>query len=152
YREAEALYEALRQPGAGQISDAAELNASADGNYIVFTGTLVDTLEAAPSTRICRLDLKLGETRVLTFGPHTDRLPKYSPGGGHIAFLSDRHAAGDHQLYLLDPITGAVRATPRVEGWVEYLQWSPDGECILLGVAGHGADVAGGQGALSSKQ
>jgi len=39
-----------------------------------------------------------------------------------------------------------------VEGWVEYLHWSPDGQRILLGVAGHGADVAGGQGAVTSKR
>jgi dipeptidyl aminopeptidase/acylaminoacyl peptidase len=39
-----------------------------------------------------------------------------------------------------------------VEGWVEYLHWSPDGKRILLGVAGHGADIAGGQGAVTSKQ
>jgi dipeptidyl aminopeptidase/acylaminoacyl peptidase len=35
---------------------------------------------------------------------------------------------------------------------VEYLHWSPDGKRILLGVAGHGADIAGGQGAVTSKQ
>ncbi len=39
-----------------------------------------------------------------------------------------------------------------VEGWVEYLHWSPDGRRILLGVAGRGADVAGAQGAVTSKQ
>jgi dipeptidyl aminopeptidase/acylaminoacyl peptidase len=35
---------------------------------------------------------------------------------------------------------------------VEYLHWSPNGRQILLGVAGHGADIAGGQGAITSKQ
>jgi dipeptidyl aminopeptidase/acylaminoacyl peptidase len=35
---------------------------------------------------------------------------------------------------------------------VEYLRWSPDGTHILLGVAGHGADVAGGQGAVRTSQ
>jgi len=54
-------------------------------------------------------------------------------------------------LYLLDPISGAARPTPRVNGWVEYFHWSPDGKHILLGVAGHGADVSGGQGAMTSK-
>jgi dipeptidyl aminopeptidase/acylaminoacyl peptidase len=34
---------------------------------------------------------------------------------------------------------------------VEYLHWSPDGRRLLLGVAGHGADVAGGEGAIPSK-
>src|SRR5205807_1686910 len=97
-------------------------------------------LEGSPPTRICLTQLATGETRVLTFGPNSDRSPKFSPDGRHIAFLSDRLKAGDFQLYLLDPVGGAARPGPVVEGWVEYLHWSPDGKRILLGVAGHGAD------------
>jgi dipeptidyl aminopeptidase/acylaminoacyl peptidase len=152
YRQAEALYTQVRQPGSGQISDAAEVNASPDGRYAVFSGTILDALEGAPPTRICRTDLATGDTRVLTFGPNVDRLPKVSPDGTHIAFVSDRAKAGDFQLHLLDAATGAARATPRVEGWVEYLHWSPDGKRILLATAGHGADIAGGHGAVTSKQ
>lgn len=152
YREAEAMYLALRRPGTGQISDAAEVHVSPDGTHAVFAGTLTDKLEGTPATRICMVDLASGETRVLTFGPNRDRLPKFSPDSKHIAFLSDRHKAGDFQLYLLDPVTGAARCTQRLEGWAEYLQWSPDSNQIVLGIAGHGADISGGQGAVASKR
>jgi dipeptidyl aminopeptidase/acylaminoacyl peptidase len=150
YRRARALHERLRQPGTGLISDAAELSVS--GKHAVFAGTIMDELRGPVPTRICLLDLDSAETRVLTFGPNTDRLPKFSPDGRRIAFLSDRRGEGDFQLYLLDPATGAARPTPPVQGWVEYLHWSPDGTRILLGVAGHGADVSGGQGAVTSQQ
>ena len=152
YREIEALCRIFRRPGSGQISDAAEVNVSPDGKHAVFAGALMDKLEGAPPTRIALTELPTGDTRVVTFGPNSDRLPKFSPDGRSIAFLSDRHKAADFQLYLFDPITGAARATPAVDGWVEYLQWSPDGKRILLCVAGHGADTSGGQGALTSKQ
>ena len=152
YREMEALYRAVRQPGTGQISDAADLHASPDGKQVVFAGTLVDALEGVPATRICITDLATGDTRVVTSGANVDRLPKFGPGGRWIAFLSDRHEAGDFQLYLLNPWTGAVRSTPKVPGWVEHLQWSPDGQRILLGVAGHGAELSGGQGAVTSRR
>jgi dipeptidyl aminopeptidase/acylaminoacyl peptidase len=152
YKEAETLCSKLRQPGTGQISDAAEVHAAIDGKSAVFAGTIMDMLEGVPPTRICRVDLLSGDTQVLTFGPNMDRLPKYSPDGGSIAFLSDRQQAGDFQLYLLDPTSGAARRTPPVAGWVEYLHWSPDGRRILLGVAGHGADISGGQGAVTSKE
>jgi len=152
YREAETLYKTLRQPGTGQISDAAEVNASPDGQHAVFAGALMDKLEVAPQTRICLIDLVSGDTRVMTFGPNVDRSPKFSPDGRNIAFLSDRHNAGDFQLYLLDPISGAARSAPRVEGWVEYLHWSPDGGRILLGAAGHGADMAGVAGGITKKR
>jgi len=152
YRDAEALYRAVRQPGSGQISDASEIHICADGTHGVFSGVIMDELEGATPTRICKVDLVSGETTVLTFGPNTDRLPKFSPDGRFIAFPSDRKRKGDFQLYLLDPLSGAARATPTVEGWVEYLHWSPDGNRVLLATAGHGADVAGGQGAVTSSQ
>ncbi len=152
YREAEAFYTAVRRPGENQISDVTDIHASPDGRQAVFAGVIMDKLEGSPPTRICQTDLTSGQTRVLTSGTHTDRSPKFSPDGRQIAFLSDHHKAGDFQLYLLDAAGGAARATPAIEGWVEYLQWSPDGKRILLGVAGHGADVSGGQGAIKSKQ
>jgi dipeptidyl aminopeptidase/acylaminoacyl peptidase len=150
YREAETIYDALRRPGMGLVSDAAEV--STNGTHVVFAGTLVEKLDGTAPSRICLTELSTGDTRVLTFGPNVDRLPKFSADGCHIAFLSDRHQAGDFQLYLLDPLSGAARATPRVDGWAEYLHWSPDGRSILLGVAGHGADRSGGQGAVTSRQ
>jgi dipeptidyl aminopeptidase/acylaminoacyl peptidase len=152
YREVENLFRAIRQPGTGQIGDAAEIQVSPDGLRAVFSGTLMDQLEGAAPVRICLVDLLSGDTRVVTFGPHTDRLAKYSPNGRQIAFLSDRLKVGDFQLYLLDPESGAARPTPRVEGWVEYLHWSPDGSRILLGTAGHGADTSSTQGAIASEQ
>lgn len=152
YRETESLYKAIRQPGTGQVSDAAEIHASPDGKHALFTGTILDSLEGIPSTRVCKIDLVSGDVRVLTFGPRIDRLPRYSPDGRQAAFLSDRHRGGDFQLYLLDPQSGAARPGAHVDGWVEYLRWSPDGRRILLGVAGRGADMAGVQGAMSSNK
>ncbi|MBW4050514.1 MAG: S9 family peptidase [Proteobacteria bacterium] len=148
YRETEALYCTFRRPGNGLIADAGEI--SAHGERAVFTVNLIDSANEAVS-RIGLTDLTSGDTRVLTFGPNTDRAPKLSPDGRRIAFLSDRRKAGDFQLYLLDADTGECRATPPVEGWVEYLQWSASGRRILLGVAGHGADLAGAQGAATTK-
>ena len=148
YRETEFLYRTFRRPGSGLIADASEI--SAHGTRAVFTGTMVDAGNEAIS-RVCLTDLTTGDTRVLTFGPNTDRLPKLSPDGKHIAFLSDRCRPGDFQLYLLDAETGECRATPPVDGWVEYIQWSPNSRRVLLGVAGHGADLSAAQGAATTK-
>jgi dipeptidyl aminopeptidase/acylaminoacyl peptidase len=150
YQEAETCFRLARRPGTGQISDAGELDVSPDGRA-VFTGVLAEP-DGKLVTRICRIDLRSGDTRVLTAGSPADRSAKFSPNGRWIAFLSDRRGVGDFQLYLLDSVSGAISATPRVDGWVEYLKWSPDGSRILLGVAGHGADVTGVQGAIASKQ
>lgn len=150
FTQARQLYEDLYRPGTGQISDVAELDVSADGRFATLSGTSMTALEGIPPTRICMLDLATAQTRVLTAGPGVDRSPKFSPDGRHIAFLSDRHEPGDFQLHLLDCADETTAAMPRVEGWVEYLRWSPDGKRILLGVAGHGADTASTQGAVAS--
>jgi dipeptidyl aminopeptidase/acylaminoacyl peptidase len=152
FEEARELYSAARQPGTGRITDAVEASASPDGTQAVFAGTLTDALEGKPQTRICLTDLSTGDTKVLTFGPNSDRSPKFSSDGRWVAFLSDRHKAGDFQLYLLDPVSGAVSPTSHLDGWVEYLEWAPDGTRILLGVAGYGAEVSTSQGAVASKQ
>jgi dipeptidyl aminopeptidase/acylaminoacyl peptidase len=152
YMEAAALFEAIREPGSGLISDATEICAAPGGMYAVFSAAIVEKFEGVPATRIARIDLRTGSTEVLTGGPNADRSPKYSPDGLQVAFLSDRLSAGDFQLHLLDGDGGLTIAPPILEGCVEYLHWSPDGRRILLGVAGHGADVSGGQGAVSRQQ
>src|ERR1700734_1666305 len=103
YQEARALYRTLRAPGTGQVSDAEEVHVSPDGERAIFSGALMDKLEGTPSTRICLVEMASGNVRVLTFGPNIDRLPKFSPDGRLIAFLSDRRGTGEFQLYLLDP-------------------------------------------------
>jgi dipeptidyl aminopeptidase/acylaminoacyl peptidase len=152
YREAELIQNSIRRPGEGLISDAAEIHASPDGTEAVFAGALLEKLEGKPVTRICRVDLRSGQINVLTSGPNSDRLPRFSPDGRQIAYLSDQHATGDFQLYLIESSSGAARAAPVVDGWVEYLHWSPDGRFVLLGVAGHGADLAGAQGAVTTRR
>lgn len=149
YRDVEALHVRFRQPQSGRISDAAE--PTSNGALTLFAGTIVEELAGSLPLRLCCTDHADGSTRVLTSGPNTDRSPKFSPDGKRAAFLSDRGRVGDFQLYLLDIETNAQTAAPRVDGWVEYLHWSPDGRQILLGVAGHGADVAAGVGAVTTK-
>jgi dipeptidyl aminopeptidase/acylaminoacyl peptidase len=145
------LYHHIYQPGSGLISDASEISVSADGRLALFSGTIVEKLEGLPPTRICKIELGTGATEIVTSGSHVDRSPKFAPVGTAAAFLSDRQREGDFQLYLLDAETGEIRPTPSPDGWVEYFHWSPSGKRILMGVAGHGADVAGGQGAVTSK-
>src|SRR5579862_4876137 len=76
YREAEQFYESVRRPGTGQLSDAADLHVSPDGRRAVFAGNFFEKLAGPPPGRICLIDLTSAETRVLTFGPNIDRLPK----------------------------------------------------------------------------
>ena len=146
YREIEARFARMLRPGSGTPSDLSDLSVSPDGARAAGICALVDALEGPVTTRLCLVDLEDGETRVASPGPNSDRLPRWSPDGRQIAYLSDRERAYMFALHLYDPATGEDRATPGLPGWAEYLHWSPDGRSILIGVAGFGADVAGAQG------
>ncbi len=150
YKEAAAFYERVRQPATGQVSEVTDVHVAPDGRHAAFAGALMDTLQGLPATRICRVALDTGHCQVLTFGPNTDTCPRYSPDGRRLAFLSDRRNPGDPQLYWMDLVQGSAHFAGAVNGWVEYLHWSPDGARVLLGVAGHGADVSGVRGAITS--
>lgn len=152
FREAEKIFAEVYRPGDGFISDITDLQRSPDPQRLFFTGTLVDTLDGPFVTRICEIDLQTGSTQVLTSGPNLDRHARSSPDGQSIAFLSDRGRPSDFQLFFLNVETQSVTAGPRVDGWVEYFEWSPDGRRILLGVAGHGAELSSGQGAYKTDE
>ena len=147
FQEAERIFRDVHRPGEGLVSDMADLQLSPAPSRLLFTGTLVEDLGEPAITRICAFDLASEAIEVLTSGPHSDRHARTAPDRRTIAFLSDRDQPAGFQLFFIDPQSRAVTAAPHVEGWIEYLDWSPDGRRILLGVAGHGADLSSGQGA-----
>src|SRR5438270_9343609 len=147
YREVEQHFRAILEPGFGTITGADSVAPAPDGGAIAFTGSKLEKLEGTPASRICLADPKTGELREVTGGPNDDILPRWSPDGRRLAFLSDRAEKGRFQLFMLarDRL-GEAEAAPEVEGSIEYHEFSPDGRRVLLGVAEPGADRAGGQG------
>lgn len=152
YLSSERLLTFLRSPGMGFISDAFDIQVANDGRRAFFTGTLTESMNSPTVTRICEVDLYTGEIRVLTNGSFSDRQPVLSPCQTVIAFQSDRHCKDDFQVYFLALPSGNVWRAPPVNGLAETVQWSQCGGQLLIGVAGYGADFAGGQGAVASAQ
>src|SRR5262245_7017169 len=128
YHEVEAYFKSIHAPGAGVVTDACDVCVEPNGRRAALTGTVFETLTAAPVTRLCLVDLRDGALTQLHCPANNDRLPRWSPDGRWLAFLSDRRAPGDYQLYLAaaDELDTAIE-TPHVDGVVEYLHWSPDG-------------------------
>jgi dipeptidyl aminopeptidase/acylaminoacyl peptidase len=151
YREIEEHFRRALEPGFGRVTGAVDLDVSPDGRRVAFTGTGLQALEGGPRGRICVLDLETGELDEVTAGPNDDRLPRWSPDGDRIAFLSDRKHAGRMQAYLLDAgRVGEAVALPEVDATLEQLAWSPDGTRLLLSGAGPRADKAGASGSGST--
>ena len=87
----------------------------------------------------------------LTRGPRSDSLPRWSPGGETVAFLSDRAVLGQRQIYTLavpdhgpkgllqdssvddgaQPLTDILGDIPTPRG-LNAVQWDPSGRSILF--------------------
>ena len=75
--------------------------------------------------------LEGGQARRFTFSRGRDREPAWSPGGGNIAFSSDRD--GDFDIYLIDVESGeTTNLTPLSRQQDTSPCWSPDGRRIAF--------------------
>ncbi len=113
----------------------AEPDLSPDGRSIVYTLTTASQREEHPVSALWLAPADGAQpARQLTAGRAEDHLPKWSPDGAQIAFLSDRATRGVAQLYAL-PLAGgeAHPLTPDTnKKSVESYVWSPDGQWIVL--------------------
>jgi dipeptidyl aminopeptidase/acylaminoacyl peptidase len=80
-------------------------------------------------------DLASGKTINVTSGTGSNWLPRWSPDGRYLAFLSDRTQTERATLWLWDSRSDVLRmasnARIRMLGW-EHPQWMPDSRSILV--------------------
>jgi dipeptidyl aminopeptidase/acylaminoacyl peptidase len=146
YLEMREHFARAHEPSLHRLSGALDIAISPDGSEVVFDGPFFERLEGVAASRIGAVSLGGGHVRTLTSGPNSDRLPRWSPDGSQLAFLSDRASRGRFQLYFLTSGLGEATAASAVPGTIEWFDWSPDGSQLLLQTAGLDADAPGAQG------
>ncbi len=109
--------------------------ASPDGRRVAYIHQPLDDLNR---TDLMLADLETGEVRLLSGTPSRHNvLPRWSPDGRTLAFLSDR--PGFYELFVLDMETGAERQVTHVGYDLSGLDWSPDGTRLVCTVNRGGA-------------
>lgn len=71
-----------------------------------------------------------GELRPFTHSAKSEKMPRFSPDGRQLAFLSSRE--GDDQIYVMPVGGGEARRITRGVGAVSQLKWSPDGSRLAF--------------------
>ncbi|WP_337180857.1 S9 family peptidase [Sphingopyxis granuli] len=150
FTQAQERLAAWYRPGSGKPADFVDLSISPDGRQIAAAAVLADKLEGLPGQRICLIDAATGAIEMISSSERIDRLPKWSPDGDRLLFVSDRDAPYDFQVQILDLSTRIETPVRLKDLWVEYAQWSPGGEYILIAAAGRGVDLSGAQGGIPS--
>ncbi len=108
-----------------QITD---LDLSPDGMRVVYTvcePVLTDD-ESKWVTHLYCVDTAGGAPLRLTYGTHTQAMPRWSPDGQYIAFLSDR-IDNKMSLFVMRADGGEAWPLTDVEQSVKSFRWSPSG-------------------------
>ena len=108
------------------------LRISPDGQWVVYVVERVDRKAEKKYTNLWLAPTRGGRPKPFTTGDHRDFMPRWSPDGRTIAFLSNRDDEKQPQIYLIDLDGGEARKLTDFRGEVGEMVWSPDGTRLLL--------------------
>ncbi|MBE3558794.1 MAG: S9 family peptidase [Ktedonobacteraceae bacterium] len=109
---------------------AGDPQVSPDGRWIAFTILSCDRAKNTTHSTLWLVSSNKTEPpRRLTDGEQYDTMPRWSPDGRTLAFLSNR--AGTPQIYLLPMQGGEARRLSTLHQGVTEYHWRPDGASLL---------------------
>lgn len=106
---------------------------SPDGQWIAYTVATPDREADADQTDVWLASWDGKQAIQMTRSAASEHMPRWSPDGRHLAFLSDRAdgKAGD-QIWLLDRAGGEAQQRSHFESAITGYAWSPDGKRIVF--------------------
>ncbi|MFN8511368.1 MAG: S9 family peptidase [Thermomicrobiales bacterium] len=111
---------------------------SPDGTTIAYTEGGLDRARDALVSRVCLVAVGGGPVASPTPDGAFDEQPCWSPGGRHLAFVSDR--SGERRLWLVEVESGMARCLDGVPSGAASPVWSPAGEHLVFSAPDQGTD------------
>jgi dipeptidyl aminopeptidase/acylaminoacyl peptidase len=118
-----------------RFQDVSDLTIAPDGAYVAYLVTSYDRESDESRTALWLADWAGKQSVQLTHGESVS-VPRFSPDGRYVSFLSARPAATPTQLWVLDRRGGEPRQLSHVTGEISSYQWSPDGARVVLVMSG----------------
>lgn len=104
---------------------------SPDGRHVTFTVAPISHEETTPTSTIWMAEVTAGQLpEPFTSGTAEDRMPRWSPDGRTLVFLSDRQERGTAQLHVIEVEGGEARPLTRLTKGIDLIAWAPDGRSL----------------------
>ena len=109
---------------------------SPDGASVAYVVTTTDRDADVSKGAIYLVNWNGGGRRQLSRGEDAS-LPRFSPNGRYLAFLSSRPAESKPQIWLLDMLGGEARQLTHVDTEITHYGWAPDGKRLVVVMRGN---------------
>ena len=137
----------------GRMRGVSDPQISPDGDRVAYVVDRPDLEEDDVDSDIWMTSWDGKETVRLTTSQNSESMPRWSPDGRFLAFLSDRDDDSEAtQVWLLPLGGGEAEKLTDSRGSVEDFDWSPDGKRLVLVVEDPDPDAAPDKGTASGRK